>query len=80
MSFVDLCKKSMANTNFVFIFRYLAICHPIKRKLHFGKRRSIACILSIWIFGLITAWCWTFFTQVIPFKYCYCNRSILLDV
>ena len=44
--------------------RYLAICHSLKRWLQFGKRRTIACIISTWIFSLITACCWTFFTDV----------------
>ena len=42
----------------------MAICLPQKKQLHFGKCRTIVCILGVWIVSLITASCWTFFTDV----------------
>ena len=44
--------------------RYVVVCLPQKKHLHFGKCRTIVCIVGVWMISLITASCWTFFTDV----------------
>ena len=46
------------------IFRYVKICHPLKTLLHFGKRRTLAVIILIWVISIIFSVAWTNFTEV----------------
>ena len=46
------------------IFRYTAICHPLKPSLHSGKRRTIYIIVAIWIFCMIPSAWWLVYGKV----------------
>ena len=45
-------------------FRYIVICHPLKTWLHFGKVRTIAVIIWIWVISIVFSVAWTNFASV----------------
>ena len=61
--FQNLTKINLSNM-LKFDLRYIAICHPMKRKWHFGKQKTVFSIFAIWLFSLIPSCCWTEFTNV----------------
>ena len=42
----------------LFIFRYLALCHPLKTSWHAGKGKTIVIIIGIWILSAILSFGW----------------------
>ena len=51
------------------MFRYTAICHPLKPSLHSGKRRTIYIILAIWIICMVPSAWWLIYGKVRISKY-----------
>ena len=55
---------SVYNNLSFYLFRYTAICHPLKVSLHFGKTGTILIILTIWILCLFPSALWSKYTEV----------------
>ena len=50
------------------MFRYTAICHPLKPSLHSGKRRTIYIIVAIWIICFVPSAWWLIYGKVRVFE------------
>ena len=51
------------------LLRYIVICHPLKTWLHFGKVRTIAVIIWIWVISIVFSVAWTNFASVSNISY-----------
>jgi hypothetical protein len=64
----------------LFLFRYLAICHPLYSYTMSGLRRASKIIAGLWVFALAAAIPYAFYTKVHYINHPFTNEVSRLGV